>query len=256
MPRTPEIAEVSASFVKEYLTRYLLHESEYSTLRKELLANRENTEPNSIREWALDNLWNIAARAVTYGTGALSLAADFAPFRIPSISSLTLIRLGVIKDPETIKQVELRKKERNKRGKGPPENWVVARRATAGEARQLGLEKTKVPIIVLTEHYTVAIPKYPTIELDRVGTFAMYHGESGLTLLFLGETQEPHGHAQIGDRWYRIDRESHPDFSLPSDLSLPEPKQPSEPVLPTNVQIATLLVLFNEGIRTSKSDLP
>lgn len=107
--------------------------------------------------------------------------------------------------------------------------------------------------LLLEEHFTVTLPSDPSVEIDRIDTYAFYHGREPRTpnLWLLKETEEPHTHAYAAGRWWRIDRTTHRDFALsaPARKHLPSIRTDNGRVLATNQDIATLLVLLVEGIK-------
>lgn len=223
----------------------------FQELIKELLTDRENTAPTEERKRALDLLSSWARKIASFGVD-INIKNGFSEFCLPPIESTYLVETGIIVDPETIAQIEERASARKEREKGPPENRLTIKALTPEETRGLpsGIrEALTSPIISLEESYTVTLPKEPSLELDRISKYVLGQTSNGMVeIFFLGETQKPHAHTRIVGRWYRIDHESHEDFRVSPDITLPPSKTVKEPCPATNDQIATLLVLFRYSI--------
>lgn len=228
----------------------------FQELINELLTDRENMAQTETRKRGLDLLSNWARQFASFGAD-IDIKNGFSEFCLPPVESTYLVETGIIVDPETIAQIQERVLARERREKGPPENRLTIKAMTPKETKDLPpeIKETLVsPIISLEEFYTVTIPEEPTLELDRISKYVLGQTHNGLVeIFFLGETQEPHAHARIVDRWYRIDHESHEDFHAPSNIVLPPTKTVKDPCSATNDQIATLLVLFRHSIANTES---
>jgi len=258
MPKSAELdeavgAEAGFAWVaREKLMPGFPPEARLDDLRRRLLENRGFVEENPPRQQALEVLWELALAAARFGTPDLDVSAGLSEFRLPPIPSSRLVDLEIISDEETIKQIKVREKAREKRGKKPPENRLVVKALSKEELEKLKLSGLRKPVLRLEEHYTVTLPQDPSVELDRVGFFVLFQNEQNQPqILFLGETQKPHAHAFAAGRWWRIDKQTYPDFQIPSGITLPSPHLVEHPTPATNDQIATLMVLIVEGIKSA-----
>lgn len=243
-----------ALVARKLLSEYLPSNENYYLIVQSLLKNRDNTQPSEIRSRALNLFWRITANAARFGVANMDVCQGFSQFSMPPIPSTRLIETGIITDPKTIRQIEVREKARKKRGKGLSENSVTIKAADNQELELLGMRDSKRPVLLIQEYYTVTLPKDPSAELDKIGRFVFFLDNTGApTLLFLGETQEPHAHALAMKQYWRIDKVSHPHFRITENVPLPPLLIVESPIPATDDQIATLFVLTAEGIKESQN---
>jgi hypothetical protein len=261
MPKIAERYEVNNDFspaksfgeaTKKILLPFLPSNELYDGLVRSLLENRENTGESQERYEALEILWGLGLRAAQFGAD-LDISKGFSPFFLPAVPSNIMIEKEIVVNPATIHQIKTRSKERLKRGKGQAENQLIIKSAESEELKTFGLEGLRRPVLLIEELYTITLPQDPTIEVDNISHFLLYKDEQDtLQILLLKMGQEFHSHAFAGGRWYRIDKSTHPYFTVPETTQFPPLREVKNPTPVTNDEIASLLVLLIEGIKISR----
>ncbi len=240
------------------LERMLPPKEKLQGIISELLKEREGIE-SKVRSDILAWLYQLTEKAATFGLGAENLKVSESGFDeriLPPIASSTLIDFGILDDEKKAFEISLRQKHRLERRGLPAENNLKIQVLGPKQIQTLPVSLSRLPrpILGIRECYTRTLPTSGVLEINVTGNYILGK-DSKEELYFLGESMEdPHSHVYNPalDKWFRIDKTSHPDdFSIPSELleSIPPLQKPRDDFLATNEQIATIMVLFWAGIR-------